>query len=247
MSREELGQERPGPATVRREQDGPRGAGADRPGLAVRPLRRREHGGQELPVTRTRQANSHSAKRWCRRACSRAEQLSTALAEQKATGRHARRDARRAGRHQRRHARAGAGRDAGRQGLPAPPRADRPGPASSSSAPKKPSGCWRCPMFKVHGTLTVAMTEPQSLPKIDRLRQLTGCKIRTGAGAGGEHPRVHQEVRRRRDQRRRLPHVARRSRTSRSSSARASTRARPPTWTRWSPAARSSTWSTSRC
>jgi type IV pilus assembly protein PilB len=34
------------------------------------------------------------------------------------------------------------------------------------------------PLFKVHGTLTVAMTEPQSLPKIDRLRQLTGCKIR---------------------------------------------------------------------
>src|SRR5688572_20245994 len=34
------------------------------------------------------------------------------------------------------------------------------------------------PMFKVHGTLTVAMTEPQSLPKIDRLRLLTGCKIR---------------------------------------------------------------------
>ncbi|MDB5291437.1 MAG: hypothetical protein JWL69_2678 [Phycisphaerales bacterium] len=35
------------------------------------------------------------------------------------------------------------------------------------------------PMFKVHGTLTVAMTEPQALPKIDRLRELTGCKIRT--------------------------------------------------------------------
>jgi len=34
------------------------------------------------------------------------------------------------------------------------------------------------PMFKVHGTLTVAMAEPQSLPKIDRLHQLTGCKIR---------------------------------------------------------------------
>jgi type IV pilus assembly protein PilB len=34
------------------------------------------------------------------------------------------------------------------------------------------------PLFKVHGTLTVAMTEPQSLPKVDRLRQLTGCKIR---------------------------------------------------------------------
>jgi len=34
------------------------------------------------------------------------------------------------------------------------------------------------PMFKVHGNLTVAMAEPQSLPKIDRLRQLTGCRIR---------------------------------------------------------------------
>jgi type IV pilus assembly protein PilB len=34
------------------------------------------------------------------------------------------------------------------------------------------------PMFRVHGTLTVAMAEPQSLPKIDRLHQLTGCKIR---------------------------------------------------------------------
>ncbi len=34
------------------------------------------------------------------------------------------------------------------------------------------------PMFKVHGTLTVAMAEPQSLPKIDRLRRLTGCEIR---------------------------------------------------------------------
>ena len=33
------------------------------------------------------------------------------------------------------------------------------------------------PMFRVHDTLTVAMAEPQSLPKIDRLRQLTGCKI----------------------------------------------------------------------
>jgi type IV pilus assembly protein PilB len=35
------------------------------------------------------------------------------------------------------------------------------------------------PMFKVRGELTVAMTEPQCLPKIDRLRELTGCKIRT--------------------------------------------------------------------
>ncbi len=34
------------------------------------------------------------------------------------------------------------------------------------------------PMFKVHDTLTVAMAEPQSLPRIDRLRQLTRCKIR---------------------------------------------------------------------
>lgn len=33
------------------------------------------------------------------------------------------------------------------------------------------------PMFKVRGTLTVAMAEPQSLPTIDRLRTLTGCKI----------------------------------------------------------------------
>ena len=33
-------------------------------------------------------------------------------------------------------------------------------------------------MFKVRDTLTVAMAEPQSLPTIDRLRQLTGCKIR---------------------------------------------------------------------
>jgi type IV pilus assembly protein PilB len=34
------------------------------------------------------------------------------------------------------------------------------------------------PMFKVRDTLTVAMAEPQSLPGIDRLRQLTGCLIR---------------------------------------------------------------------
>ncbi len=40
------------------------------------------------------------------------------------------------------------------------------------------------PLFKVHDTLTVAMVEPQSLPKIDRLRQLTGCKIRPVLAAG---------------------------------------------------------------
>ena len=34
------------------------------------------------------------------------------------------------------------------------------------------------PLFKVLDTLTVAMAEPRSLPAIDRLRQLTGCKIR---------------------------------------------------------------------
>lgn len=34
------------------------------------------------------------------------------------------------------------------------------------------------PMFKVRDTLTVAMSEPQSLPKIDRLREITGLKIR---------------------------------------------------------------------
>jgi type IV pilus assembly protein PilB len=34
------------------------------------------------------------------------------------------------------------------------------------------------PMFKVRDTLTVAMAEPQSLPKLDRLRQLTHCRIR---------------------------------------------------------------------
>jgi len=34
------------------------------------------------------------------------------------------------------------------------------------------------PLFKVQDTLTVAMAQPQSLPTIDRLRQLTGCKVR---------------------------------------------------------------------
>ncbi|MDP6543724.1 MAG: ATPase, T2SS/T4P/T4SS family [Phycisphaerae bacterium] len=34
------------------------------------------------------------------------------------------------------------------------------------------------PMFKVHDALTVAMAEPQSLPSVERLRQLTGCIIR---------------------------------------------------------------------
>lgn len=34
------------------------------------------------------------------------------------------------------------------------------------------------PMFRVRDTLTVALSEPQSLPKIDRLRLLTGCRIR---------------------------------------------------------------------
>src|SRR5213075_2289257 len=34
------------------------------------------------------------------------------------------------------------------------------------------------PLFKVRDTLTIAMAEPQSLPTIDRLRQLTNLKIR---------------------------------------------------------------------
>ena len=34
------------------------------------------------------------------------------------------------------------------------------------------------PLFKVRDTLTVAMAEPQSLPTIDRLRMLSGCRIR---------------------------------------------------------------------
>ncbi|HMO24629.1 MAG TPA: ATPase, T2SS/T4P/T4SS family [Tepidisphaeraceae bacterium] len=34
------------------------------------------------------------------------------------------------------------------------------------------------PMFRVHNELTVAMAEPQSLPTLNRLRQLTGCRIR---------------------------------------------------------------------
>ncbi len=34
------------------------------------------------------------------------------------------------------------------------------------------------PMFRVYDTLTVAMAEPQSLPTIDRLRELTGLDIR---------------------------------------------------------------------
>ena len=37
----------------------------------------------------------------------------------------------------------------------------------------------RClPLFRVHGVVTVAMAEPQSLPTIDRLKQITGCRVR---------------------------------------------------------------------
>ena len=34
------------------------------------------------------------------------------------------------------------------------------------------------PMFKVGDTLTVAMAQPQSLPTIDRIQQITGCRVR---------------------------------------------------------------------
>jgi type IV pilus assembly protein PilB len=45
----------------------------------------------------------------------------------------------------------------------------------------------RCiPMFKVRGVMTVAMAEPQSLPTIDRLKALTGCKIRPVLSTGAD-------------------------------------------------------------
>ncbi|MBS0192248.1 MAG: ATPase, T2SS/T4P/T4SS family [Phycisphaerales bacterium] len=34
------------------------------------------------------------------------------------------------------------------------------------------------PLFKVRDTLTVAMAEPQSLPTLDRIRTITGCRVR---------------------------------------------------------------------
>jgi len=34
------------------------------------------------------------------------------------------------------------------------------------------------PLFRVHDELTVAMTDPQSVPVLDRLQRLTGCRIR---------------------------------------------------------------------
>ncbi|MFO0856492.1 MAG: ATPase, T2SS/T4P/T4SS family [Phycisphaerales bacterium] len=34
------------------------------------------------------------------------------------------------------------------------------------------------PMFRVGDTLTIAMSEPQNLPTLDRIRQLTNCKVR---------------------------------------------------------------------
>src|ERR1051326_8459127 len=41
------------------------------------------------------------------------------------------------------------------------------------------------PLLRGRNTLTVGMPEPQSLPKIDHLRQLTGCKIRPVLGLAG--------------------------------------------------------------
>jgi type IV pilus assembly protein PilB len=34
------------------------------------------------------------------------------------------------------------------------------------------------PLFRVHDELTVALTDPQSIPTLDRLRTMTGCRIR---------------------------------------------------------------------
>ena len=52
-------------------------------------------------------------------------------------------------------------------------------PALSSIISRKEAERLRVvPMFRVRDVLTVAMAEPQSLPVIDRLRQLTNCEIR---------------------------------------------------------------------
>lgn len=48
------------------------------------------------------------------------------------------------------------------------------------------------PLFKVRDVLTVAMAEPESLPKVDRLQELTGCRIRPVlAAAENIHEFIH--------------------------------------------------------
>ncbi len=42
------------------------------------------------------------------------------------------------------------------------------------------------PMFRVRGVLTVAMSDPTSLPTIDRLRELTGCRVRPVLALDGD-------------------------------------------------------------
>ena len=49
------------------------------------------------------------------------------------------------------------------------------------------------PMFKVRGVLTVAMAEPQSLPTVDRLRQITGLRIRPVLALEAE---IHEYIQR---------------------------------------------------
>jgi type IV pilus assembly protein PilB len=102
------------------------------------------------------------------------------------------------------------------------------------------------PMFRVHDTLTVAMAEPQSLPKIDRLSQLTGCRIRAVLAPRDNILEFLRSTPR--ATRTSIPSWPRCPRArSRSSRRNPSTTGPPPTWTRWSRAARSSTWSTSPC
>ncbi len=52
-------------------------------------------------------------------------------------------------------------------------------PAAAKSIPKEEAERLKVlPIFRVLDELTVAMTDPQSLPTLDRLRDLTGCQIR---------------------------------------------------------------------
>ena len=141
-----------------------------------------------------------------------------------------------------------AGADARRQGLPAPPRPDRP---DAVQADRRGRGRAAAGDPDVQGARHAHGRDGRAA---DRCRRSTACASSPvqdppGAGAGIQHhassSRSTPAARR---QRRRVPHqpLAEQRRRGRRARER-STRARPPTWTRWSRAARSSTWSTSRC
>ncbi|HRX86087.1 MAG TPA: ATPase, T2SS/T4P/T4SS family, partial [Phycisphaerae bacterium] len=52
-------------------------------------------------------------------------------------------------------------------------------PKAAKCIPKEEAEHLRVlPMFRVHDEVTVAMTDPQSVPTIDRLQRLTGCRVR---------------------------------------------------------------------